>query len=55
MSKEQPLEKRLEDVEQMCHEVLKRCDLLGRQITQIKDAYAQILIEVNIIKQGGNI
>ena len=32
-----------------------RCNLLGKQVTQIKDLYNTISTEIKILKEGGNL
>jgi hypothetical protein len=52
---EQELLDRIQQLENTNHELVDRCDLLGRQITQMKEIYEKLIIEINILKEGGNL
>lgn len=49
------LEKKIISLENLCIELLNRCDLLGQQIAEMKELYEITLTEVNILKEGGNL
>lgn len=36
-------------------ELIDRCSSQGRQIAEMKDQYNELLIEIKILKEGGNI
>ena len=48
------VEQRLSVLELQVSQLLERCNLLGRQITEMKNVYIETLKEVKILKEGGN-
>lgn len=53
--REPTIEERLVYLEDKLNELIMRDEVLGKQITEMKELYEKTLIEVTILKQGGNI
>lgn len=49
------LEKKVDNLTKSNLELTDRCKLLGNQITTLKEQYNELLIEIRILKEGGNL
>ena len=47
--------KELEELKASNRELIERCRLQGWQITEIKKLYEEMRLEVDILKEGGDI
>ncbi len=49
------IDKDNQDLHRLNTELTDRCALLGRQIVEMKNAYDELKIEIEILKEGGNL
>lgn len=49
------LEQELQLIKTQHRELLERCNSQGKLIVEMKDKYDKLLVEIKILKEGGNL